>query len=823
MRRHLSRLSRFRPLLLVPAVAAAGMAIHGCKPRMEGSGLKTNDSDYEKATLDVNDLSYLLPKDKFGRIYPIIKVSESWAENLARYGREDVPQAESILRKEIYDEVTSALVDPTVFRPAKPPVGFKAPQMPFEEGDFTDFEYPNMVVTSFRIDPCAPSLTLDSARSDFQPANSLRDQTAKQIVKDLNSEITRLQLGFQLQACQTQVRLIIQPASPDFKTLKESTIHMVFTLNGGSGVMDRKHQDAVLALKRELDTATGIDTTGLMLQPHPGLAREGSRLASEDKGGEGARLVIEYLYNMLGSYPDSQVMAIIREKTDQDGTQHDVILGGGTSNGRYAPNNLTSSSLAKGFVMQTRANRGGWSINPAPVVNLDANADTAPLTQILLGPIDFSALADPNSSTLRTIMIADDPESTHFFVNDCITCHASSQIIKEMPDKSLASQIGTRFKVPPGIAGYPIGTFLPGPTTQEGGIMMRNLGYSRNRPIIGLRTYTETAALADYFNRDLRGLPNPGADCSAVEARIWARSMGYDLPGGARPYKLDYEKYAAKTSVDRAAPEDDLFATPGCSGGVVNKTIAARGDGQQVPILGQVDSPFVGKVTYTGVAQFADGPHRIAVTLGNDKSGRTMDYWVQTGDKGASFRGSWNLDTKNKITTTGQNMMFTFDVVGGALCDQTTLNTCLSLGKDFKNFGQYKGDPKKPVAPAPQPQQPAPQQPQQPQQPDPQQPAGGASAPSGLYSDSNGRTLNFVSGNQVVYTGGQVKGCKASYTFDPSVKSIRIDFSTAGCRANMWLRFSTSQDKVCFVADGPFPGPDKFASAAWAVARCYGK
>ena len=200
-----------------------------------------------------------------------------------------------------------------------------------------------------------------------------------------------------------------------------------------------------------------------------------------------------------------------------------------------------------------------------------------------------------------------------------------------------------------------------------------------------------------------------------------------------------------------------------------------------------------------------------------------MLYGVQTGDKVANFKGSWNLDAKNKITTTGQNMMFTFDVVAGTLCDQTTLNTCLSLGMDFKNFGQYKGAPKKPVAPAPQPQQPAPQQPA------PQQPAGGngggngggATAPSGLYSDSSGRTLNFVSGNQVVYTGGQVKGCQASYTFDNSVNSVRIDFTTAGCRANMWLRYAPG-DKLCFVADGSFPGNDKFAPVP-AGASCYGK
>lgn len=832
MRRHFSRLFRVKPLLLVTATAAAGFAAHGCKPRVDGSEVKTNDSDYEKATLDVNDLSYLFPRDKFNRIYPLIKVSESWGENLARYGMPNVPQGEGIMRKPIYDDIMAALVDPTNFRPAKPPVGFKPPQLPFQDGDTTDFEYPNMIVTSFRIDPCAPSLTLDSARSDFQPANSFRDQTAKQIVKDLNGEITRLGLGFQLNACQTQVRLIIQPANDDFTQIKESTIHMVFTLNGGSGVMDRKHQDAVLALKRELDTATGIDTTGLMLQPHPGLAREGKRLTAQDApGGKGGRLVIEYLYNMLSSFPDSQVMAIIREKTE-NGVQHDVVLGGGTSNGRYAPNNLTSSSLAKGFVMQTRAQRGNWTINPAPVVNLDANADTAPLTQTLLGPIDFSALADPNSSTLRTIMIADDPESTHFFVNDCITCHASSQIIKEMPDKSLASQIGTRYKVPPGIAGYPIGTFLPGATATEGGIMMRNLGYSRNRPIIGLRTYTETAALADYFNRDLRGLPNPGADCSQVEAKIWARTMAFDLPKGQRPYTIDLEKYAAKTQNDVAAPEDSIFQTAGCSGGVLNKTIAARGDGQQVPVLGQVASPFVGNVTYTGVAKFSNGARRVSVTLGNGQGGRTMEYWVENV---GLFKGSWNLDANNQIGTTGENMMFKFDVVNSAICDATALNTCLTLGKNFKNSGPYKGNAK-PQQPQPNNPNPAPN----PNNPQPQVLPGNPTSPSGLYTDSSGRTLNFspsgsaakdaqgrlLQSGTVTYTGGQVSNCSASYSAridDPNQPSVKISFSASGCRADMWLRYSRSKDQVCFIADGTAaPNASKFATAP-AASFCYGK
>src|SRR5436190_1699450 len=82
----------------------------------------------------------------------------------------------------------------------------------------TNFEHEAFVITSFRIDPCAPSLALDKARTNYQ--NPLSQTVIAGITQQINQEIADI-FGankFTLSACQSQLRLILQPVSQDKKT-----------------------------------------------------------------------------------------------------------------------------------------------------------------------------------------------------------------------------------------------------------------------------------------------------------------------------------------------------------------------------------------------------------------------------------------------------------------------------------------------------------------------------------------------------------------------------------------------------------------------------
>lgn len=575
------------------AVILVVAAVASCKARKQSEAeVKVNTIDPNAPAIDMNDLSYMFVRNSVGQIYPFIPVSRSWAAIMKQQGRLDsIESAMSdlpIMTAKIYNDVLAATENQTNFTPPNPGIGYKVIKTPFignaaMDVRKKDFDYDNMVVTSFRIDPCAPSLALDVNRTMYQGPSPYWTGNngvnyAQGVIKSIADEVTKLRLPFQVNACQTQIRLIIQPADATFKVIGESTIHMVYTINNvpkyaqPNGIMHPLLVQAVLELKRDLQEATQIETTGLMLQEHPGLKYEAIKNSNHLMPGRGAKVIVKFLQNYIGSYQNSQVMAIIREANsslDKDIASNvttDVILGGGTTaDGRYQPGPLVSGTVdpsdggksIKGFIMTSSAARGSWKIAPYPERNQPINMGD-------FNNADLDNAVNPENTILTKLMNADNPETTHFFGNDCITCHGSSQLLREMADKSIAQNNSRRYQVPAGVAGFPIGSYLPDSPKKSGGIMLRNFGYSRNRPIIGLRTVTETAALVDYFNHDLLGVANPGADCitpqgGLLEKQIWAQTMNIGLKpeyGKAEEYVLDLDMLR----MSRKAKEDSIFA-----------------------------------------------------------------------------------------------------------------------------------------------------------------------------------------------------------------------------------------------------------------------
>ncbi len=675
-------------------VGVAGVAgFFACKPRQDGAGsdVKTNATNPNETALDVNDLSYLLPLNAAGQVYPTIKVASSWSD--ARAANRLMPFDEGgttpILTKPVYDSIVAATADQQNF--GQTPKSLKTP---FKADEKTDFEHEAFVITSFRIDPCAPSLALDKARTNYQ--NPLSQTMIAGLATQLNQEIADI-FGankFTLAACQTQLRLILQPVSADGKQIKESTVHMVYTLNAGAGVMNDTLQADVQGLKKKLQEVTGVDTTGYLLQPHPGLASEAAGNQNAGSGGPGAQALVDYLSSLLHKYTNSQVMAVIREKV-VGGVQYDVVLGGGVSDPRetaaYTAGPLVGSSAKKGFIIMSDGNRRTWRMDPQPTRN-------NPVFDNLI-TFDADRIDTPQDSALLNMMKKDDPESTHFFVNDCVTCHGTSQAFKELRDPTIAATSAPRYKVPPGVSGFPIGSFLPpaprgagqaqgavdeggpakGSAPNKGdvvGVALRNFGYSHGQPVIGLRTVTETAALADYFNRDLRRINNPGAVCNGpAEEKAWIAAIGMGSSEANPAYVFTKGK---------GAREDALFAAAGCTTKIEGTAaLGTRGDGANTPKVGPQQSPIFSQMSFEG--QGTGGP----MTLTLAKMGQAVMSQQQGTNAPELTIGTWtyvadaNRISQIKVTMDGNAL--TLGMTGTTLCevpaagDKPRLNGCLSL------------------------------------------------------------------------------------------------------------------------------------------------
>jgi hypothetical protein len=188
----------------------AAVATFACKPRRDdgGSALKVASTNESAPAVDMNDLSYMFVKNASGQIYPFIPVSQSWRDILAQAKMEmkDGGNSQPIMTAQVYKNVVQATENQGNFTPQNKSSSFKGIKTPFsaDAADrYKDFEYDRLVVTSFRIDPCAPSLVLDPSRSNYQgPSKYWQGDNGQAYTQQakaaLNAEITRLGLGFQL-------------------------------------------------------------------------------------------------------------------------------------------------------------------------------------------------------------------------------------------------------------------------------------------------------------------------------------------------------------------------------------------------------------------------------------------------------------------------------------------------------------------------------------------------------------------------------------------------------------------------------------------------
>jgi hypothetical protein len=169
--------------------------------------------------------------------------------------------------------------------------------------------------------------------------------------------------------------------------------------------------------------------------------------------------------------------------------------------------NLFGDPLANvsGGLSETVNSFAGGGVTPPPTVLHPSGLNTSTLNEVTVDATDQARAA---------VGVVEQPLTTHFLNMDCASCHTSTQI----------SQRGDfvptgRFRSPAGITGFAANdpTQVAAGQEQSGAWDFRNFGYLGN-PSVSNRTVNESAAVADYINKNLLHLPGPGYDCSAADA-----------------------------------------------------------------------------------------------------------------------------------------------------------------------------------------------------------------------------------------------------------------------------------------------------------------
>lgn len=145
--------------------------------------------------------------------------------------------------------------------------------------------------------------------------------------------------------------------------------------------------------------------------------------------------------------------------------------------------------------------RGGDHVMPKPMTaNIDRSRGVS--TSVLFSPNAASKFDDPvfedtDLPRLRDISdIIANPETSHFFNTDCVSCHSESARRKELNTGDVDPQF--RFQLPPGISGVD-SELLP-----QNKWNVRNLGWFQRRtvvPTVTMRTANEAAESADFINK----------------------------------------------------------------------------------------------------------------------------------------------------------------------------------------------------------------------------------------------------------------------------------------------------------------------------------
>lgn len=405
-------------------------------------------ADAGPLAFDSNDVSFLFPLTAHGQPHPSVHINEE----------------------------TAVLLGETLFR--------QILQFEHQMDDLNKLPYTNVrflvdrsqwFVTSFRYEDCGHSFI------------------AQDSVKDPLNQSEVLQLSQQAQ-CQSHLRLVIQPFNFSGQPLA-TAMHLVYNI-------ELQEQDKILQELSNIKASlpASVNTTGLPLMIHPGLAAEVYRketvlaekirqflfstLTASNKTPESRLKIITLTINsivmgwkMVGGYVQDQkwtrfVTPFNQSLYDPTGAEK-ILLGVEQIQCNFydycysLPNQVDSKGRG---VLTSDFKRQADGSPPLPVRNQE--------TEIMAENIDHAS-------------------RTHFFNTNCLSCHESSNFRSR---KNIFTDLG----LPDGITPFTTKK-LVNPNSSN----IINFGYEGLAPRVSTRTASETVAVADRLNR-LRGLQNPG-------------------------------------------------------------------------------------------------------------------------------------------------------------------------------------------------------------------------------------------------------------------------------------------------------------------------
>jgi hypothetical protein len=460
---------RAAPLLAL----VTGLAFSACSSASKTKSAESEQTAAPATGFDVNDISWLFPKNADGFAYPDLKA-------------EDIIPIEFI--RNIYQPFLDENVrDTTEFSP-----------FPMTEEEKLAraaelkalFESSRWRVVGVRYDPCGPTADRDA--------------------------LGALVGAGVVPGCLQQLRLVLQPfraeASGGEARDLDVAAHAVYTLGVGDVTAASPAVDRLTRL-RDLARDAGTPLAGTALDAHPVLTKEmglpaeaqtyTAELVDLIKGLPTARLTQVALFSLMVGDRGVQMAGdgrwrfkggqVGRRAADGSCTLHVVQP---ATTGELCLVDATVPVLGPdASAVNVGCNRGGCLITPE-LVHEDNIAPSLPAPG-----------APAMAATLHKI---DDPGRHHFFSQDCASCHMTTSLMVRRRWGSDAARVAP----PTGTSGYLAG----GQWASKKPWDFRNFGYFDGRPTSSARTALEAAFAADDLNRQL-GLRNPGPDCSGVDAQ----------------------------------------------------------------------------------------------------------------------------------------------------------------------------------------------------------------------------------------------------------------------------------------------------------------
>lgn len=283
------------------------------------------------------------------------------------------------------------------------------------------------------------------------------------------------------EACQNQIRLVMQPVTLDpggeHLVANDAAVHLFYSVT-------REELEAALRHVVELRRASGIDDGSAPLGVHPALAAEGVE-------GRFARGFRDALLTYAGEENLVRVTFMALEGASDEWRfgGYDIV------DGKLVP--LAIPGLTSSDQSFVNADRSGVSFDQASVTPESTNADDFSI--FLFPDTARAATADERTAAFAALLRIENPTRHSPNTVDCVTCHIAPGTRAHVEQTYAMTALGSpeAFVSPDGSE--------PAGSTPFGTHNLRAFGIFGFEPAISQRTVNETDAVVAYVNQELVG------------------------------------------------------------------------------------------------------------------------------------------------------------------------------------------------------------------------------------------------------------------------------------------------------------------------------